>query len=226
MAKDSEPWTKPNPRKAAGKPSKPLSPSQKASAKVSAKRAGRKTPSLVDNMHAASKMKKSGAPTTKGTTEKATKTATKRATKTALVKSAGRTAAKKSASKAQAKGAKASSVAHTTRAAKTKDPKGGLTAAGRAAFAKSQGSHLKPGVKKPISAMTPMEMKRKGSWAVRFFARDPLPPLIDKAGHPTRLALSAHAWGEPVPKTEVAARKIAAKGERLLARYAKAKGKS
>jgi hypothetical protein len=35
--------------------------------------------------------------------------------------------------------------------------------------------------------------------------------------------LSAHAWGEPVPKTVAAARRIAAKGERLLARYHRAK---
>ncbi|MCX7318265.1 MAG: hypothetical protein NT113_01740 [Hyphomicrobiales bacterium] len=33
----------------------------------------------------------------------------------------------------------------------------------------------------------------------------------------------AHAWGEPVPKTVAAARKIAAKGERLLDRYHKLK---
>jgi hypothetical protein len=71
--------------------------------------------------------------------------------------------------------------------------------------------------------MTPTEMRRKGSWAVRFFGRDKLPPLVDAKGEPTRLALSAHAWGEKVPKTEKAARKIARKGEKLLKRYRKAK---
>jgi len=73
--------------------------------------------------------------------------------------------------------------------------------------------------------MTPEEMRRKGSWAVRFYGRVKLPPLIDKDGKPTRLALTAAAWGEPVPKTATAARRIAAKGHRLLERYKKLKAK-
>ena len=100
-----------------------------------------------------------------------------------------------------------------------KDPRGGLTAAGRRKFAARDGAHLKPGVKKNMSDMTPDEMRRKGSWAVRFYGRKTLPALVDDKGEPTRFALSAHAWGEPVPKTESAARKIADKGRRLLARY-------
>ena len=104
-----------------------------------------------------------------------------------------------------------------------KDPKGGLTAAGRKAFAKKDGSHLKPGVTKKLSEMTPTEMRRKGSWAVRFYGRAKLPPLVNAQGQPTRHALSAHAWGEPVPKTAAAARRIAAKGEKLLKRYHKLK---
>lgn len=103
--------------------------------------------------------------------------------------------------------------------APTKDPKGGLTAAGRAKFAETQGSHLKPGVTKPVGEMTLDEMRRKGSWATRFYGRDPLPALKDAKGEPTRFALSAHAWGEPVPTTEAAARRIADKGKRLLERY-------
>ena len=43
------------------------------------------------------------------------------------------------------------------------------------------------------------------------------------AGKPTRFAKTAAAWGEPVPKTVAAARRIAAKGKRLLAAYARAK---
>jgi uncharacterized protein DUF6321 len=106
-----------------------------------------------------------------------------------------------------------------------KDPRGGLTAAGRRKFAERDGSHLKPGVTKPASGMTPSEMRRKGSWAVRFYGRSKLPPLVDRDGHPTRHALSAHAWGEPVPRTVAAARRIAAKGERLLARYQRLKSR-
>ncbi|HYI91589.1 MAG TPA: DUF6321 domain-containing protein [Beijerinckiaceae bacterium] len=112
-----------------------------------------------------------------------------------------------------------------SKAAQTRDPKGGLTAAGRAAFKRKQGANLKPGVKKAISEMTPDEMRRKGSWAARFYGRETLPPLTKKNGEPTRFALSAAAWGEPVPKTEAAARKIAAKGERLLERYRRLKDK-
>ena len=99
----------------------------------------------------------------------------------------------------------------------TKDPNGGLTAAGRARFRRTEGAHLRPGVQKKQSEMTPAEMRRKGSWAVRFYGRKTLPPLTTADGKPTRFALSAAAWGEPVPKTVTAARRIAAKGERLLA---------
>ena len=104
-----------------------------------------------------------------------------------------------------------------------KDPHGGLTAAGRAWFGRKQGAHLKPGVKKPQSDMTSAEMRRKGSWAVRFYGRKgALPPLKKPNGEPTRYALSAAAWGEPVPTTVAAARRIAAKGHQLLAAHAKA----
>jgi hypothetical protein len=193
--KSKAPWKRPNPRKRAGKASKHLTPAKKAAAKARAKRAGRPYPNLVDNMRMAKSAKK--------------KTAKK------SVKKAGKTTAKKKTTKKATK-KKASKKAK-------KDPKGGLTAAGRKAFAEKDGSHLKPGVTKTMSEMTPAEMRRKGSWAVRFYGRAKLPPLVDSDGRPTRHALSAHAWGEPVPKTVTAARKIAAKGERLLARYRKTK---
>jgi hypothetical protein len=105
------------------------------------------------------------------------------------------------------------------RTAPTKDPAGGLTAAGRAEFARTQGAHLKPGVTKPVSQMTLDEMRRKGSWATRFYGRASLPPLVKPNGEPTRFALSAHAWGEKVPANEADARKIAEKGRKLLQRY-------
>lgn len=107
---------------------------------------------------------------------------------------------------------------------RTKDPEGGLTAAGRREFARKEGAQLKPGVKKSVREMSPDEMRRKGSWASRFYGRKgKLPPLVDQHGKPTRFALTAAAWGEPVPKTVAAARKIAAKGKRLLDRYRRSK---
>ena len=103
-------------------------------------------------------------------------------------------------------------MARTSKGRATKDPRGGLTAAGRKAFRRKQGAHLKPGVKKTVAEMTPQEMRRKGSWAVRFYGRSgPLPPLVGENGKPTRFALTAAAWGEPVPATAAAARRIAAK---------------
>ncbi len=107
----------------------------------------------------------------------------------------------------------------------TKDPRGGLTAAGRKMFKRKQGANLKPGVRKREADMSLAEMRRKGSWAVRFYGRETLPPLRKRDGEPTRFALSAHAWGEPVPRTVAAARKIAAKGRRLLRRYEREKEK-
>jgi hypothetical protein len=203
MAKTSRvPWKSPNPRKRVGKASKHLSSAQKSAAKASARRAGRPYPNLVDNMRVASKSK----PRAKTGTKKSTKKSTARR----------HAATKKSAAKTSAKKAKS----------REKNPRGGLTAAGRKAFAEKQGAHLKPGVTKSEAEMTPQDMRRKGSWAVRFYGRKTLPPLVDAKGRPTRHALSAHAWGEPVPKTVAAARRIAKKGERLLERYHRSKAKA
>lgn len=104
-----------------------------------------------------------------------------------------------------------------------KDPKGGLTAAGRRHFKQTEGANLKPGVKGP--ANTPEKMRRKGSFLTRFFT-NPSGPMKDEKGRPTRLALSAAAWGEPVPQNAQDAAALAAKGRRLLERYAKVKKKS
>lgn len=156
----------------------------------------------------------------------ARKTRKKSARKSA--KKSAKKPAKKSARRAHASrktGAKKSAAKRPAKA-REKDPKGGLTAAGRKAFARKQGAHLRPGVTKKTSEMTPQEMKRKGSWAVRFYGREKLPALVDRQGRPTRLALSAHAWGEPVPHSVAAARRIATKGRRLLARYQASKVRS
>lgn len=105
---------------------------------------------------------------------------------------------------------------------KLKDPNGGLTAAGRAYFKKKQGSHLKPGVRG--KADTVEKQKRKGSFLTRMFTH-PRGPLKKKDGEPTRLALSARAWGEPVPKSMASAKKLAQKGRNLLARARRAEEK-
>lgn len=106
--------------------------------------------------------------------------------------------------------------------AKLKDPKGGLTAAGRAHFNRTTGSNLKPGVKG--KADTPEKMRRKGSFLTRFFT-NPSGPMKDEKGRPTRLALSAAAWGEPVPSDRAAAARLAQKGRNLLERYENQKKK-
>jgi len=97
-----------------------------------------------------------------------------------------------------------------------KDPKGGLTAAGRAHFKRTEGANLKPGVKG--AADTPEKMKRKGSFLTRFYT-NPSGPLKKPNGEPTRLALAARAWGEAAPSTPAAAARLAAKGRALLKRY-------
>ncbi|MFT4119974.1 DUF6321 domain-containing protein [Bradyrhizobium sp.] len=205
MARTSRPpWKRANPRKRAGKASKHLSSAQKSAAKARARRAGRSYPNLVDNMRMAAKKTKK---TSNAKSSKARSSKAKKSAKTTRKRKTAKSSRKRSA------------------AAREKDPQGGLTAAGRKAFARKQGAHLRPGVTKTESEMTPQEMRRKGSWAVRFYGREALPPLVDAKGQPTRHALSAHAWGEPVPKTVAAARRIAAKGKRLLARYQHLKAK-
>jgi hypothetical protein len=74
-------------------------------------------------------------------------------------------------------------------------------------------------------ADTAEKMKRKGSFLRRHFA-NPAGPMADDDGEPTRLALSAKAWGEKVPKTADDAKALAEKGARLLERYEKAKAKA
>ena len=103
-----------------------------------------------------------------------------------------------------------------------KDPKGGLTAAGRRHFKETEGANLKPGVRG--AADTPEKMRRKGSFLTRFFT-NPSGPMKKPNGKPTRLALSAAAWGEPVPQDMADAARLAAKGRRLLERYANSKKK-
>lgn len=230
------PWKRSNPRKRAHKAATHLSPAEKSAAKARAKRAGRHYPNLVDNMRMAAKKATKKAKKTKTSGKKraakksstkkssAKKASTKKSAKTSASSARKRAASKSRTTKARAARASASAAAKRSHPLE-KDPQGGLTAAGRKAFAKRDGAHLKPGVTKKASEMTPQDMRRKGSWALRFYGRKTMPALVDAHGQPTRHALSAHAWGEPVPKTVAAARRIADKGERLLARYHRIKDK-
>lgn len=125
---------------------------------------------------------------------------------------------------AQQKKTRQASARPRSSASKRKDPRGGLTPQGRAYFARKEGAHLQPGVQGPADTLT--KMRRKGSYLRRFFGRAKLPPLVDKEGHATRFALSAHAWGESVPKTQAQARQLAQKGQRLLDRYQRERKKA
>jgi len=103
-----------------------------------------------------------------------------------------------------------------------KDPKGGLTAEGRAYFKRKEGANLKPGVRNYSSASL-ADKKRWINWATRFAGRSDIPPLKKPNGEPTRFALMFRAWGEPVPTSVSAVKSVAAKAE---ARRAALKGRA
>jgi hypothetical protein len=67
-----------------------------------------------------------------------------------------------------------------------KNPKGGLTAAGRAYFKRKEGSNLKAPVKSGVNP-------RRVSFAARFAGMKG--PLKKPNGEPTRLLLALKAWG-------------------------------
>ena len=128
-------------------------------------------------------------------------------TSSTIKSSANKSVAKKTAAK------KAPSKRSVSLPKAGKDPKGGLTAEGRRVYNEATGGHLRPGVKG--AADTPEKKMRKGSFLTRHFTTPPGP--VVKKGKPTRQALQAAAWGEPVPKTEADEKKLAAKGRQLLA---------
>ena len=98
-----------------------------------------------------------------------------------------------------------------------KDPKGGLTEEGRRKFESSgESKNLQPGVKE--NNPTGQALRRKGSFLTRFYT-NPCGPMVGDHGTPTRLALAANAWGEPVPRTAASAARLAAKGRNLLEKY-------
>ncbi len=72
-----------------------------------------------------------------------------------------------------------------------KNPKGGLSAYGRARINKATGSNLRPPVKGRPNTAT--EFRRKGSFLVRMGSGRGR--LFDEKGNKTRLKLSLEAWG-------------------------------
>ena len=97
-----------------------------------------------------------------------------------------------------------------------KNPEGGLNAKGRASL-KAQGHDIKPGVKGP--ANTPEKLKRKGSFLSRMFGPGAPGSMKADNGEPSRRALSAKAWGEPVPSDDAGRARLYAKGQAMLKRY-------
>lgn len=86
-----------------------------------------------------------------------------------------------------------------------KDPNGGLTAAGRRFYKRTEGANLKPGVKNYGSASTE-DKKRWVRWALRF-TKTPR-PLTKPSGDATRYALMFNAWGKSVPRSDDQVRSV------------------
>ena len=74
---------------------------------------------------------------------------------------------------------------------KHKNPRGGLTAAGRAYFKRKEGSNLRPPVKSARRGTK--NFRRRVSFAARFSGMRGR--MKDDKGRPTRLALALRAWG-------------------------------
>jgi hypothetical protein len=74
-------------------------------------------------------------------------------------------------------------------AKKHQDPKGGLNAAGRAFYKKTEGADLKPPAPNP---KTKKDAGRRKSFCARMGGVKG--PMKDEKGKPTRKALSLRAW--------------------------------
>jgi hypothetical protein len=69
------------------------------------------------------------------------------------------------------------------------DPKGGLNAAGRAHYKRTEGANLKPPAPSP---KTKADAGRKASFCARMLGVKG--PMTDEKGEPTRKALALKAW--------------------------------
>jgi hypothetical protein len=75
---------------------------------------------------------------------------------------------------------------------KDKNPKGGLSAAGRAKYNKATGGNLKPPVSKEQADKSPTDAKRRKSFCARMGGVKG--PLKDEKGRPTRKKLALDKW--------------------------------
>jgi hypothetical protein len=91
---------------------------------------------------------------------------------------------------------------------KYQNPKGGLNAAGRAFYKRSEGSNLKAPVRG--AATGPEQIRRKASFLARMAGNSG--PDFDEKGRPTRKLLSLRAWG--ASSTADAKKKAATLSER------------
>jgi hypothetical protein len=71
-------------------------------------------------------------------------------------------------------------------------PRGGLNAAGRAYFKRTEGSNLKPPVTAKAAAKSPAAAKRRKSFCARMEGVQG--PMKDDKGRPTRKALALRRW--------------------------------
>lgn len=96
---------------------------------------------------------------------------------------------------------------------KYQNPNGGLNAAGRAFYKRSEGSNLKAPVKGTPTG--PEQLRRQASFLARMSGNSG--PDFDEKGRPTRKLLSLRAWG--ASSTADAKKKAAS----LSARYKRMK---
>jgi hypothetical protein len=75
---------------------------------------------------------------------------------------------------------------------KHQNPEGGLNAAGRAHYKKTEGANLKPPVKAKEAAKSKSAAARRKSFCSRMSGVKG--PMKDEKGRPTRKALALRAW--------------------------------
>ena len=75
---------------------------------------------------------------------------------------------------------------------KYQNPKGGLNAAGRKHFKKTEGADLKPPVSKEQAQKSPKSAARRKSFCARMSGVKG--PMKDEKGRPTRKALALRKW--------------------------------